>query len=230
MDFLRKECPYFSDKYLEYLASFRYRVENLSITFKPVALYQFNPDGEGLGSIEIGAQGNWCETTLFEAPVLQILAEAFHRYVLPYTGDYSGQEETAYNKASLFIRSGIRFAQFGSRRRRSLYGQEMVTRGLQRAQLDIGRDESSRCFLGSSNVHICRVLGLKPLSTMSHEWFMGVGAILDDYSRVTVDGLSLWVDCYGPWLKQGVSAMILFKFSNQKRNSRRVVPEYVKEG
>ncbi len=126
---------------------------------------------ENTGEVEITVRGKWFQTTLFKCPILQATSETFHR---PHGGLDMDQEQRAYSKGVFCIQNGVRFAEFGSRRRRSLSQQECVVRGLQRATQELGNGIETGRFLGSSNMHISRLLGLTPLSTMSHEWFMAL--------------------------------------------------------
>ena len=125
-----------------------------------------------LGEISITAQGKWCETVLFESIVLHALAEIYNQSQ-DGTWDYGKREEIAYLNAAFCIQNGIKFADFGSRRWHSLYGHEKVIKGLHRAQSEFGHLPGAGEFLGTSNVHLSRLFGLKPQGTMSHEWFMG---------------------------------------------------------
>jgi nicotinate phosphoribosyltransferase len=84
---LRDKCPYFSDTYLDFLSSFRFRPnEQVTVTFLPKS--DAEPD---LGQIEIDIQGFWKDTILYEILLMAALSNAFF-----HTNDtdwsYEGQE------------------------------------------------------------------------------------------------------------------------------------------
>lgn len=59
---LEQTCPFFTTAYLEYLSSFRFKTEQVSITFVPLS------DGSQYGDVAIEATGPWVETILWEIP------------------------------------------------------------------------------------------------------------------------------------------------------------------
>lgn len=72
---LQEKCPYFSESYLDFLSSFRFRpTEQVSITFVPNS--DVEPD---LGQIEIEIHGLWKDTILYEVPLMAALSDAFFR-------------------------------------------------------------------------------------------------------------------------------------------------------
>jgi nicotinic acid phosphoribosyltransferase len=72
---LHDKCPFFSESYLDFLSSFRFRpTEQVSITFVPKS--DAEPD---LGHIEIDIHGLWKDTILYEVPLMAALCDAFFR-------------------------------------------------------------------------------------------------------------------------------------------------------
>jgi nicotinate phosphoribosyltransferase len=201
--FLRSRCPFFSDQYLCFLRDFKFAPDtHLCVEFTSESIK--SNEHEDMGQVSITASGKWLDTTLYENVILQTLNEAYFRFCdTDWTLD--GQEELAYQKGCLAISQGIRFADFGSRRRRCIDGQEADLRGLIRAQEEYG-GVSEGCFLGTSNVHLAHKLGLVPQATMSHEWFMGVGAAVQDYEKATSVALSQYLESFGRWIHHDVSS------------------------
>lgn len=63
---LAKACPYFSDKYLDYLASIRLNPrEQVQLTFVP-------KEGEDMGEIACVIHGLWRDCILYEVPIMSI--------------------------------------------------------------------------------------------------------------------------------------------------------------
>ncbi|EKM52890.1 uncharacterized protein PHACADRAFT_100657 [Phanerochaete carnosa HHB-10118-sp] len=210
---LAKACPYFSAEYLNYLAKFRFKPEQVKVTFHPkdpsapVSRYQPPPHEDGtrgrdeLGKIEIEATGPWHETILWEVPLMACLSELFFTTV-DTDWSYDGQEENAYGKACTYLEHGCTFSEFGTRRRRSYYIQDLVVQTLIRAYNDYQKDETAQKvggnggeLMGTSNVHLAYKHSIMPIGTIAHEWFMAVGA-LRGYEHANALGLKLWEDVY----------------------------------
>ncbi|KAF2489817.1 nicotinate phosphoribosyltransferase [Lophium mytilinum] len=198
VEYLKRECPYFPQEYLDHLCSFRYDTNALELSFHPVNATPDSATAATLGEIAIIARGSWQATTLFENAILRLLVEAYYRFMVPASHP-SDQGQIAYSRAAFCIQHGIHFADFGSRRGRDMNSHKSILEGLQRAQIEFGGRPEMGNFLGSSNVHLSRVVGLKPVGTMPHEWFMGTGALSDNYASSTIIALTQWIECYGEW-------------------------------
>ena len=85
LDWLRKTCPFFKSPYLEYLSKFRFKPEQVKITFEPKSA-----DGT-YGNVEIEATGPWVETIFWEVPLMACLSEIFFQTV-DTDWSYRGQE------------------------------------------------------------------------------------------------------------------------------------------
>lgn len=82
---LRKNCPYLPDQYLDYLKNFRaYPDEQVKV--------EWHDDTQ---DISIVMKGLWIETILYEIPILALVSEAYFRFV-DTDWDYVGQ----YGKSS----------------------------------------------------------------------------------------------------------------------------------
>ncbi|KAJ7573854.1 nicotinate phosphoribosyltransferase [Mycena floridula] len=183
---LQKTCPYFSSEYLSYLAQYRYKPEQVHITFVP---HSENGDS---GVVEIEAVGPWVETILWEVPLMACLSETYFKTV-DTDWNYDGQQELAYSKSKTLIEAGAKFMEFGTRRRRSAHAQDLVIAGLVQAskEVEAGRGK----LLGTSNVYFAQKYGIAPAGTVAHEWFMGIAA-LESYETVNSVALKHWEDVY----------------------------------
>ncbi|KAG8737948.1 nicotinate phosphoribosyltransferase, partial [Ceratobasidium sp. 428] len=82
---LEENCPYFTDDYIAYLSSYRFRpAEQVKMEFQATKEQDF-------GAITIEISGLWVETILYEVPVMSILSEAFFLTV-DRGWSYEGQE------------------------------------------------------------------------------------------------------------------------------------------
>lgn len=82
---LESTCPYFNKDYLDYLSSFRFKPEQVSINFVS------DSENTMLGQIEIEATGPWVETILWEVPLMATLSETFFQ-TDETDWSYEGQE------------------------------------------------------------------------------------------------------------------------------------------
>ncbi|EIW84141.1 nicotinate phosphoribosyltransferase [Coniophora puteana RWD-64-598 SS2] len=190
LQWLKKTCAYFHDDYLDYLAKYRFKPEQVTIGFVP------KDPGSDEGKVTIEAKGLWVETILWEVPLMACLSELYFR-TCDTDWNYDGQAgntEQAYEKGRSLLMAGCVFNEFGTRRRRSLQTQDIVVDYLVRASRDFA--ESSRGRLnGTSNVYLARKHGINPSGTIAHEWFMGVAAI-KGYEHASSYALDLWEAVY----------------------------------
>ncbi|KIK92417.1 hypothetical protein PAXRUDRAFT_147374 [Paxillus rubicundulus Ve08.2h10] len=184
-NWLEKTCPYFTKEYLDYLADFRFDPDQISIKFLPV------PDDVEHGNVQIEAKGLWVETILWEVPMMACLSELYFR-IGETDWSYEGQKDNASQKARVMLRAGCAFSEFGTRRRRSFYTQDLVIATL--------KEESEKLhvqgkFVGTSNVYFAKQYNINPVGTIAHEWFMGIAA-LNGYESANAQALELWQKTY----------------------------------
>ncbi|KAF7789094.1 hypothetical protein EIP86_000027 [Pleurotus ostreatoroseus] len=182
---LPKGCPYFSQDYIDYLARYRFRPEQVKVIFNE------KPDDRNLGRIEIEAAGPWRETILWEVPLMATLSEIFFK-VVDTDWSYDGQKEQAYEKGKTYISAGCIYSEFGTRRRRSFHTQDIVVEGLLKASKELSGPGK---LMGTSNVYLAMKYNLMPIGTIAHEWFMGIGA-LKGYQHANSMALDLWEVTY----------------------------------
>ncbi|KAJ3558789.1 hypothetical protein NP233_g11431 [Leucocoprinus birnbaumii] len=186
-EWLETKCTWFSQDYIDYLSSFRFNPEQVSITFVP------NSDDSQTGQVEITASGPWAETILWEVPLMATLSETYFQ-VDSTDWSYDGQEELAFQKGRALLEAGCSISEFGTRRRRSFRTQDIVVQGLVRASQQSYTNTRGR-LSGTSNVHLAHKYNLTPIGTIAHEWFMGIGA-LRGYEHVNNTALQLWEETY----------------------------------
>jgi nicotinate phosphoribosyltransferase len=75
MEWLGKACPFLKAPYIQYLSNFRFKPEQVNITFIPTTV-----DSE-YGHLEIEATGLWVETIFWEVPLMACLSETFFQTV-----------------------------------------------------------------------------------------------------------------------------------------------------
>ena len=213
LEFLRKHCPFLSEKYLNFLQSFRLRPsEHVHLRFTPV--------DETYGNLDIITTGLWVETILYEVPLLALTSEAYFKFV-DRDWDHEGQEENAYSKGVQLLEAGCILSDFGSRRRRDLHTQDLVIRGLARASTEKSLPGK---FTGTSNVYFAMRHGIAPVGTVAHEWFMGIAALTGDYENANLHGLKYWLDCYGKGVL-GIALTDTFGTSDFFRAFKTAVPK-----
>ena len=197
-DFLMS-LGYFKKDYLDYLKDFRYNAKNCDISCTP----------EGDLTIEI--HGKWVETILFEVKVLAIVNELYFRYKTkddPWVSKFEDQAGVLITDMDLTKLGGclaeggqrlwektkllkeyprLTFAEFGTRRRFSGAWQKYVATYLHK-----------ECpqMVGTSNVRLAMELGVKPVGTVAHEWFMGHLGIVDDVRQAQKRALHVWLQEY----------------------------------
>ncbi|OEC39496.1 nicotinate phosphoribosyltransferase [Pseudomonas sp. 1D4] len=201
-----------------YLAEIRYQIERLAeinvtadqlaflerIPFiKPdfirfLSLFRFNmryvQAGVEDGQLCIRLRGPWLHVILFEIPLLAIVSEVRNRY--RYREVVIEQaSERLYEKLDWLKREaspseleGFQVADFGTRRRFSYRVQEEMVHILK-------RDFPGR-FVGTSNVHLAREFGIKPIGTMAHEWLMAHQQLGPRLIDSQIAALDCWVREY----------------------------------
>ncbi|OBZ72659.1 Nicotinate phosphoribosyltransferase [Grifola frondosa] len=164
---LAEACPYFSPDYLQYVAAYRFKTDQVHLEFEPVS-----EDGR-LGNIHIEAGGPWVETILWEVPLMACLSEIYFKTV-DTDWNYDGQEvNSARDDAAPF-----------TPRNSSC-----------RASSELHEIYPEREIVRNNNVYLAFKYGVTAVGTIAHEWFMAVGA-LRGYEHANAIALNLWEDVY----------------------------------
>lgn len=130
------------------------------------------------GQLEVAVRGRWAEITYWETIVLAIVNELFCRgYMRKHDLDYevviAEGTRRLQRKIELLERyPGLRFVEFGTRRRFGLAWQRTLNRLLMKAL--------PKQIVGVSNVQLAMELGQTPAGTFAHELPMGYTALADD--------------------------------------------------
>ncbi|KAJ2883106.1 nicotinate phosphoribosyltransferase, partial [Coemansia aciculifera] len=177
--YLRSACPYFSTEYLSFLSVF---------TFDPQSEVHCSLD-ESAGTLSVRVCGKWARVILYEVILLALIAESHYRFV-DTDWNYDGQRERIAAKGRKLAEAGCRFAEFGTRRRRSFLTQDIVMSELSRCTSGAGG------LVGTSNPYFARKYGVPPLGTIGHEWTMGVAALENTYLDANRLALAKWLETY----------------------------------
>ncbi|MCR5178978.1 MAG: nicotinate phosphoribosyltransferase [Lachnospiraceae bacterium] len=170
--------------YIDYLRLWHPRYEDFSIT----------RDAECGLSVEIS--GTWLSSSMCEVPTLAIINEVYFSMAYDMDRLMTSFEKRLERKID-DLRTGRyeigAFSEFGLRRRLSGAAQELAVRSL--------RDASYKgsTFVGTSNVYLAKLLNLKPVGTMAHEWIMCVGQGNHRHNPAYSNwyALDAWVKEYG---------------------------------
>lgn len=82
---LQKTCPYLTSNYLSYLSEYRFKPEQIHVTYLPIT------EDDMFGNVEIMASGPWVETIMWEVPLMACLSESYFQSVIT-DWSYDGQE------------------------------------------------------------------------------------------------------------------------------------------
>ncbi len=152
------------DEY-EYLKSIRY--------FNPVYLdflrgYQFNPNEVSIsqkgGNLELKVVGPWYRTVYWETILMSIISELYFEIQGHDEGKLVDAYQFAVKKGDIFRENQINVAEFGTRRRFSFSHHDDILEGLSSSAEDY--------LVGTSNVYFAKLMKMKPIGTVAHEWTM----------------------------------------------------------
>lgn len=160
LDFFRKQ-PFFTDDYVDFLEDFKLKRRYIKVS-------------DDNGELKIVAKGPWLQVILFEVKVLKIVEEVYNRNEHP-NESYSTGRDNLKAKIVLIqnaVAEGLpfKFADFGTRRCFSGIWQEEVVAILARVF-------TPDVFLGTSNVMLAAMYGIRCIGTMAHELFQAGQAL-----------------------------------------------------
>ncbi|MFV0541371.1 MAG: nicotinate phosphoribosyltransferase [Aestuariibaculum sp.] len=172
--FLIENCPYLPPTYLDFLAGYRYDPSEITIL-------------QNGSDLEVTVEGFWYRTILWEVPLLAAISELFYTESGLEPKPNTWIIENTERKIKSLNDLGVRFAEFGTRRRFSYSAHNLVFQTLSKYQ--------GQSFAGTSNVHLAMLSNTKPIGTHAHEWFMFHAA---EYGFKMANAMALehWVEAY----------------------------------
>ena len=175
---LQEKMPYLKDDYMEFLRL-------LQLNYKYITIRNVN------GELEVEVYGPWAYVIWFEVPVLAIVNEL---YFAGFATDKAAVEIEGHKRLMAKLEKlqyvdGLKYADFGTRRRYSHDWQNIVIRETLKFYRNIQR--SHEFFVGTSNVYFAIKYNLPAIGTMAHEWFQGhqqaKGVSLADFQKVALE-------------------------------------------
>jgi nicotinate phosphoribosyltransferase len=151
LDWLKIATRYMKPAYFEWFHNYRFNPTEVTIR------------QEG-GDLQISIEGPWYRTVFWEVPLMATISELYFRETRPHQDPswltrYKG-------KVAIFLKYGVRWADFGTRRRYSAEIQDQVVK------TSAGVDG----FLGTSNPHFARLYQVTLIGTYAHEAVMAMQA------------------------------------------------------
>ena len=171
--FMIDSCYYIPPCYFEWLSGYKYDRKEVNIWL------------DENNHLHIKATGLLYRITLWEVPILAIVSEVLTRSQGPI--NLATTIAKTVSKASLADNSGIKFSEFGTRRRASFAVQDAVVKHL--AQY------ARHSLTGTSNCYLAMKYNLTPIGTHPHEWFMFHGAMYG-YKQANYMALENWTNVY----------------------------------
>lgn len=168
-----KHIPYIPEVYWEWLQGFHFDFDKINVWL----------DNDKHLHIEV--KDKLYKVTLYEVPILAIVSELLCRK--QGSINVSDAIDKLDAKINLANEHGLKFSEFGTRRRASSNFHELVIQRLK-----------ERCpinCVGTSNVYFAMKYNMKPCGTFPHEWIMFHGAIWG-YQEANYLGMRDWVRTY----------------------------------
>lgn len=168
----RNKCPYLKIWYFDYLKNYRFDPKEVQIS-----LTEDN-------NLQVVIKGPWHRTVLWEVPLMAAISELYFQQVEPEFINWTmrGQYEKALEKVLFLEKLGAKYAEFGTRRRRSFDAQNIF--------INVAK-QYKETFVGTSNVHFASYYDLTPIGTFPHELVMGC-AVLGSMNHANRYAMNAW--------------------------------------
>ncbi len=176
-EFLEKRCPYFNKDYLDFLSSYRFNPQEVSIK-------------QNGGDLNIDIRGLWVRTIYWEVPLLALICELYYKETNQYPdSDYILR---AKQKGEMLRYAKALLLEFGTRRAFS----HQVHRDVLEALIETAKlPQDGGVLLGTSNVALAKEFDLNPSGTYAHEWVMGHAAMFGNLSA-NKKAMEVWAKEY----------------------------------
>lgn len=168
-----KSIRYLSTNYAEWLKGFKFEFDKI----------KFGLDEDG--HLHIDVTDKMYKVTLYEVPILAIVAECRNKW-LGVKIDETKIIEILDKKIDFANERKLKFSEFGTRRRASASSHEAIVKRL--------KERCPYC-VGTSNVYFAMKYGMMPSGTCAHEWIMfhaGIGG----FKTANLTALNDWIKVY----------------------------------
>ena len=177
--FMKKKCYYFPLWFFTFLRGFQLKPSEVEV----------RQDEEG--HLQIQVTGLLWRTVFWEMPILATVSELMHELNGDAAHYDAGKEyQKSYDKAVRLIGNGVKFSDFGTRRRFSFAHHDRVIQSLVAAQ----KPFTKTCFVGTSNVLLAMRYGITPIGTMSHQFIETCS--LYGYNEANYLAMDYWQEVY----------------------------------
>jgi nicotinate phosphoribosyltransferase len=210
---------------IDHIKSIRFNYDELTYLssqpeFKPefinfLATQNYNVDfaiSKNKNQIGLEFSGKWESAILYETLILSLINEMFGRNIVKCLNNFKLRGvDNPFNKLvdKLYLikehsDAGIKFIEFGTRRR---YSQEW-----QKQVIQCCKELAPNNIIGTSNYWMAKEFNLKPIGTVAHEWFQVRSALdqkiygthIDSFSisslpcrDTQIKSINAWLDYYG---------------------------------
>lgn len=199
-NFLLTKVRYLDEVYVDFLSGYQYDPAEVGVVQKG-------------SDLEVSFEGYWYRSILWEVPIMALISELYFKMTGEEYFERSKRQNTNQEKGKFFYANNMKLADFGTRRRFSYENQFEVCSDLKNVFASEG------FFVGTSNVHIAMRLGLTPIGTHAHEWFMFMAAKYG-FKMANLKALEHWVEVYqgdlGIALSDTYTTEIFFKTFDKK--------------
>lgn len=168
-----KNIPYIPEVYWEWLKGFKFDYDKIHTWF----------DDDKHLHIEV--TDYLYKVTLYEVPILAIVSELYSRS--QGSTNVSEAIDKLDAKINLANEHGLKFSEFGTRRRYSAHLHELIVERL--------KEKCPINCVGTSNVYFAMKYNMTPIGTFPHEWIMFHGACWG-YQEANYLGMRDWVRTY----------------------------------
>ena len=172
--FLETTCYFLTPVYLDYLESYRYDPNEVMIK-------------QDKDILIIKITGPWYRTILWEVPMMAIISELFFKMTRQKIVSKRQRRQMNLKKARVLAENGVKFADFGTRRRFSAENHEDLIRDF--------LSHGDHTLIGTSNVHFAQLFNSTPIGTFAHEWFM-FHAALHGYQMANPSAQDAWIKVF----------------------------------
>lgn len=170
LQYLQEACYFLTPVYLDFLTHYRFEPEHVIIE-------------QASGDMQLQVCGPWYKTILWEVPLLAMISELYFSMTGAETLTREEARRLNVEKSEKLKDAGIDFAEFGTRRRFSAKNQDLVIKDILSVE--------GNTMIGTSNVHLAKKFGIKPIGTHAHEWFM-FHAAEHGYKRANRAAIDAW--------------------------------------